>query len=223
MSYRRADSKDLTGRLADRLSQVRRINKVFLDTHSIGAGEDFSAAVAKAMKEASACIVVIGKQWLGGSGPASRIFEPDDPVRIEVATALKEHTRVLPVLANGATLPTKEQIPDDLHGLIQFHAAPLRHESFDADVEVIISALARRKPLAHGNGRLRRPSMTSRILGGIAGISLSGGALLAAAILHNAATQAPLEASLGGPGPVWLLIFAVLGLGVGIGAFWRRS
>jgi len=54
-----------------------------------------------------------------------RIDEATDPVRVEVETALREGVRVLPVLVDGARMPTEDELPDGLKDLAFINAAPV--------------------------------------------------------------------------------------------------
>ena len=65
ISYRRSDTQHLAGRLADHLSAVQGVDKVFIDVDGIGPGEDFERKICDAIAVSSICIVLIGDQWLG--------------------------------------------------------------------------------------------------------------------------------------------------------------
>ena len=53
-------------------------------------------------------LAVIGKGWLDLRDPdgGRRLDDPKDFVRIEIASALRLGERVIPVLVNGADMPT---------------------------------------------------------------------------------------------------------------------
>jgi hypothetical protein len=63
-----------------------------------------------------------------------RLFQPDDFVRIEIASALDIGIRVVPVLLDGADMPLEQDLPPQLHGLLRFQAVWLRHDRFSSDV-----------------------------------------------------------------------------------------
>ena len=50
-------------------------------------------------------------------GAPKRINDPDDPVRMEIATALDDGLPIIPVLVNGASMPAASELPDDVEGL----------------------------------------------------------------------------------------------------------
>ena len=52
-------------------------------------------------------LAVVGTQWRGvRPDGGARIFDPDDPVRDEVETMLANRRAVMPVLVNGAAMPS---------------------------------------------------------------------------------------------------------------------
>ena len=52
------------------------------------------------------------------SGRESALDDPNDPVRAEVATALKRKgKRTIPVLIEGSRMPTRSELPEDIRGL----------------------------------------------------------------------------------------------------------
>jgi hypothetical protein len=62
-------------------------------------------------------------------------------LRIEIATALKRGIRVIPVLVEGALMPSAAELPEDLKGLARRHALEASHTRFSADSERLISAI----------------------------------------------------------------------------------
>lgn len=214
LSYRRSDSQDATARLADRLAALPRIKSVFLDVESIAAGEAFPGRLRSALAEADICLVLIGKAWLGLSdtGDTARIKGDGDFVRMEVAEALRLGKRVIPVLLNEASIPSRDQIPDDLHPLLERNALFLRHMSFNQDVEILSDAILH----SEAGGRLgKRRRLTplgiaARILGGLAMVIIL---LLVVGMISFAVSDGrSLETLLGGRAGLGLLVLAALGL-----------
>lgn len=199
ISYRRSDTQDLAGRIADRLSGVDGIDDVFLDVNAIRAGDTFKTQIERSIQRADVFLVVIGNQWrCPGADGAARIFDDDDLVRAELCAALERNIRVLPVLVNGATMPTAEELPDDLARLPDIDAAELDHVSFERDIDALIGAVLQ-DPTYQRTGQAGRRSVLT-----LAAHSLLGGALAAAAIallalLHFTITDGrSLDQTLGG-------------------------
>src|SRR4051812_49897342 len=127
ISYRRADSGVITGRIRDRLAQHYGDDSIFMDIDNIPFGIDFRRNIADALSKNDLLLAVIGPDWLGSgsSGPTlgpARIYDQDDPVRIELETALQRGIPTIPVLVGGAGMPKAEDLPDTLKSL-SFHNA----------------------------------------------------------------------------------------------------
>ena len=90
-------------------------------------------------------IAVIGKHWLISPDEEGRrrLDDPEDFVRIEIATALKRGVRVIPVLVDGASIPRSGDLPDDLKPLVRRTAHEVRHARFKDDCAHLIAALER--------------------------------------------------------------------------------
>ncbi len=90
-------------------------------------------------------ITVIGKGWLTSCDQEGqrRFDNPEDFVRIEIATALKRDIRVIHVLVEGASMPRSGDLPDDLKALVRRNALQLSHERFRTDSERLESAVGR--------------------------------------------------------------------------------
>ena len=104
ISYRRNDSQDITGRIADRLRALDALEEVFVDVNDIPAGVVFTQFTDSEIAASDVCLVIIGSSWVGPNAGAtqSRIFEKTDFVRREVVSALDAACKVIPILVNGA-------------------------------------------------------------------------------------------------------------------------
>src|SRR5436309_4568542 len=126
ISYRRDDSSPVTGRLYDRLQAKFGPQNVFMDIDSIRPGVDFREQITKTISQADAVIAVIGRRWLGEQPDGSRrIDDPNDFVRLEIASALKYSIPVIPVLVDDAPMPKQGKLPADLEPLVYRQALPL--------------------------------------------------------------------------------------------------
>jgi hypothetical protein len=155
LSYRRGDVGGYAGRLSDALRERLGAKSVFQDVAAIAPGQDFMAAIDRALDESDAVLAVIGPNWLTASTPqgAARLFEAGDVVRVEVARALGRDARVVPILVGGAVMPTAAQLPDDLQGLAQRQAVVVHDESWHQDVDSMVRSL---------RGQARRPAERHR-------------------------------------------------------------
>ena len=144
ISYRREDSPGHAGRIFDRLRSRFGSDVVFMDVAAIEAGVDFVDVLHKAVGSCDALLAVIGPQWLSATqGGNRRLDDPRDFVRIEIAGALERNVRVLPVLVEGARVPSVESLPADLQALTRRQAIELRDARWDDDIERLVEGLAK--------------------------------------------------------------------------------
>jgi hypothetical protein len=143
LSYRRGDVPGHAGRLADALRQRLGTDSVFQDVVAIAPGQDFTAAIDRALDDCDAVLAVIGPSWLTAATPqgAPRLFQADDYVRLELARALDRNVRVIPVLVGGAALPAAGELPDELKGLVRRQAVVLHDETWHQDVNGLVGSL----------------------------------------------------------------------------------
>jgi TIR domain len=142
ISYRRADSKEIAGRIHKEL--VSRYGKrVYIDIDSILPSADYRVHITQALERALVMVAVIGNDWAGPRAEGKpRIFDQDDPVRAEVETAFANHRSVLPVLVNGANMPTEADLPESLGALPYLNAIVVRSgEEFSADMGRLFRAI----------------------------------------------------------------------------------
>jgi hypothetical protein len=114
ISYRRADTEPIVGRIRDRLVGHYSEDAVFRDLEDIPFGADFRDYIAKVLDESEILLVVIGPRWFGRRGGQSRLADPTDPVRVEVETALGKGLPVIPILVGRTSMPKPGQLPDSL-------------------------------------------------------------------------------------------------------------
>ena len=142
LSYRRTDVPGHAGRLYDRLVDRFGEASVFKDLDSMEPGADFGAVIEDAVARCDALIAVIGRDWLAtDEGGLRRLDAPDDWVRLEIGNALKRQVRVIPVLVEGARMPSAADLPADLQALARRHAVELSESAWNPQVRLLIDAL----------------------------------------------------------------------------------
>ena len=111
-----------------------------MDLEDIKPGVDFADTISKAVGSCDLLIVLIGKQWLtiSDSTGRRRIDNPQDFVRLEIATALSRNVRVIPVLVGKASMPGSEELPEPLASLARRQAHELSDDRWDFDVGQLI-------------------------------------------------------------------------------------
>ena len=145
ISYRRADSTDVTGRIYDRLTGHFGRSAIFKDVDSIPLGIDFKEHLKEAVSRCKIFLVVIGNRWLNAtdSKQENRLQDPGDFVRIEIEAALNQDILIIPLLVHGATMPTEEHLPPSLRKLIYRNGLPVRSDpDFHRDMDRLIAAIA---------------------------------------------------------------------------------
>lgn len=145
ISYRVSDTAGETGRLVDSLKQHFFDDQIFIDIDKIEPGVDFTEAIAKSLESCDVMLAIIGPNWAGVNTTTntSRIKNSNDWVRLEISTALKRNIRVVPVLVDGAELPTEGELPEDLHPLTKRQAYEISNKRWRYDTEELIRFLVR--------------------------------------------------------------------------------
>jgi hypothetical protein len=143
ISYRRDDEPHLAGRIKDRIAQDFGPDAVFMDVDSIQPGVDFLAAIDDALRSCRVEIVLIGPKWLEARDPRGRrrMDDENDCVRHEVAAALARGITVIPLVAEGASMPRADELPHDLRELGRRNALPVSHQRFAEDCAQLARAL----------------------------------------------------------------------------------
>ena len=143
LSYRRADSSAIAGRIQEHLANHFGTDDVFMDIDAIPFGEDFRDYIDEALQHTVAMVLVIGPKWLGTKRRgAYRIQDVTDPVRIEVETAIRLGIRIVPVLVEEATMPQPSDLPESLAKLPFINAATVDSgRDFRIHMERVIRAL----------------------------------------------------------------------------------
>ena len=171
MSYRREDDMGFAGRLYDRLVTVFSRDQLFMDVDSIEPGLDFVEILEQQIAESDVLLALIGRGWLAATDEEGerRLDQPNDFVRIEIASALKQHKRVIPILIGDAVMPRANELPEDIEKLATRQSIRLMHERFTVDAERLIEFLKRalvaveaERNLAEVNAERKRARQESR-------------------------------------------------------------
>ena len=111
----------------------------------------------------------MGPRWINAADDwgRRRIDDPEDWVRIELATALQRGIPVIPLMLDGFQAPPPEALNDALSGLAFQQSHPLQNASWMSDVQHLIDLLAARLALPRRDrestpGTLSKPRKTIR-------------------------------------------------------------
>jgi hypothetical protein len=141
VSYRRADSQDCADRLHTALVQALGGERVFLDREDIQQGDHWRDTIASEVDKADVVLALIGPRWLDELN-ARATAGADDVLAAELGRALQTPGKtVLPMLTDGAVMPSASELPAPLAAIAERQAAPLRPEHFDADVRALLLTL----------------------------------------------------------------------------------
>ena len=168
ISYRRDDAASDAGRLADHLKRRFGTDRVFLDIDTIEPGTDFVQVLHRALEETRVVLVVIGPRWVSARTAEGdrRLEQAADFVRLEVEAALKREVPVVPVLVQGAAVPSAAELPPSLAALATRQGVRLDYDEFHDDAERLCDRLA--KMLDGGTGG--QPWIRRRWLVAVAGV-----------------------------------------------------
>jgi hypothetical protein len=207
LSYRQSDTLGQTGRLADALEARYGAGAVFRDLDSIEAGQRFDEVIERALAGCRVFLPLIGDDWLTvrGADGQRRLDNPQDLVRLEVATALRRGITIIPLLLEGARMPATSALPADLQPLNRHQALELSETRWDYDVARLVEAIDRRLAEAVPAGAAppaagaTAPATRRRLLwGAVAGIALLAGGGAAWRLAQRPAPPPSLEG-------VWML------------------
>ena len=145
ISYRRSDAGPYARLLKVQLSQHLADAPVFMDLDSIEVGTDFAEAIEAGVQSCRVLVALIGARWLSVRDEQGhrRLDNPDDFVRFEIRTALKRRVRLIPVLVDGATMPQRQDLPDDLAKLARLNALQMSYERYEYDESRLIAIIGR--------------------------------------------------------------------------------
>jgi hypothetical protein len=143
ISYRRGETAYAAGWLYDRLADHYGGGQVFKDVDSIELGDDFVEVINVAVGSCDVLLALIGEDWLSitDAHGRRRLDDPHDFVRLEIEAALARNVRVIPILVDGARMPTAEELPNSLDRLARRQALELSPARFDFDTGRLLKVL----------------------------------------------------------------------------------
>ncbi len=143
MSYRRHDARAVSEQLYRDLSDVFGKTKVFRDSNTLMPGLDFTQEITKHIQSAKVMIVLIGHHWLTDSDPTGlhNLDSPTDYVRREILAGIAQDIPIIPVLIDGAKMPSAQELPPDLLQLERCQAFEITTTRWKYDVSQLIQQL----------------------------------------------------------------------------------
>lgn len=142
ISYRRKDAALYAQLLFKGLREEVPDVFIFRDSDTLQPGMEFAKAINETVAAADFVLALIGKRWAGGSAKTgTRIQQPEDFVRLEIAAGFQHQKVVIPCLVGGAKMPSKEDLPPELRALRGRNAVILSDASFSDDVSGLMNML----------------------------------------------------------------------------------
>jgi TIR domain-containing protein len=143
LSYRRADTRWITGRIFDRLERHYGRDHVFMDIDAIPFGLDFRKHIRKILQKCDIMLAIIGPSWLAlDEAGRSRLLDETDWVRIEIEAALAKDIPVIPIRVDDAILPHPQLLPESIREIVFRQAAELdAGRDFHAHMDRLIRSM----------------------------------------------------------------------------------
>ena len=139
ISYRHADAGGWARSMHEGLDERLGEGRAFRDV-AMPSGTDFHRHAEALLDRCDVVLAIIGKRWtsITDADGNVRLQNPDDLVRREIARALQRpDVHVIPVLVDGAQMPTERELPPDVAPLSQRLASELSDTRWDYDVDVL--------------------------------------------------------------------------------------
>jgi len=208
VAYRREDTGDIARQIYERLNRDLGDSDVAADVDKVANRTINRLVLAQDIVESfDAMLVIIGQQWVGlnklsGSGKPQTVFNPKDPVRIQVEAGLKRPDMlIIPVLVNGAQMPPAHELPPSMQKIAAL--TPYRldwtpeqgEQALDPHVRKLIKLVR-----THFSPNSRRWIFPALIIAAIA-IAILIMALIFSANATSAASVEPVE-----PGEIMVLL-----------------
>lgn len=144
ISYRRSESRYQARDIYTAFLKILPPENVFMDTDTIPPGVDFVQFIEDRVNHCEVLLALICRDWADSLDPATgqrRLDNPQDFVRVEIRAALDRGIQVVPILLDGAAMPSVISLPDDLKKFVRKQAEFVEYRTFDVDVKRLIKRL----------------------------------------------------------------------------------
>lgn len=143
ISYRRAQSLHVSGRIFDRLEKEFTRGEVFFDVDAIPVGINFKDHIRGSLERSAVLLAVIGRDWCNGAWLQNGLQRwwsppPEDHVQSEIELAFEFGVPVTPILIDQTPMPGRGIIPTSISQLCDLNAASVRGgRDFHADMDMV--------------------------------------------------------------------------------------
>ena len=168
ITYRRVDTRDVTGRLRADLERFYGPQNVFQDVVDIPAGRRFMDIIREQIDQCTCQLVMVGTTFSTVTGPDGmpRLDHPTDPVALEIgiglARAKADGIIVIPVLTDpDVKFPLR--LPATIAELTDYNARQLHDTTYDADLAELKKQIGLVSPLRRLFLNRRRTAATAMV------------------------------------------------------------
>jgi TIR domain len=149
--YRWSDSKDRAHLLYSELVRAFGKEHVHLDQEGAKLGGDFQMRLDEGLQASSAMLVLIGPAWnpINLKTGERRLDDEEDPIRYEIASALRAGMHLIPVMSPEVAVPTIADLPPCLRPLLRKEIAWIYPTRVSASIKRIVDDL--RPHVANGS------------------------------------------------------------------------
>lgn len=132
ISYRSADGAKDASRLADDLGRVFGADHVFLDRQDLRGGSSWRQEIERAIGHRPIVLLLVTPGFVGArhADGRLRIDDADDPVRMEIQSAIDAGAVLMPLRVDGTPMPSAASLPEPLRVITERHALPLRTDDW---------------------------------------------------------------------------------------------
>lgn len=146
LNYRRDDTLQYAERVYQSLAAQFGAANVFRDVASIQPGENFPAAIERAIASSDVMLALIGRKWLTISDKGRRrIFSKEDYVRLEIETAIANKVEIIPLLVDGAEPPNAKDLPKSIAALSKLNIYRVSWHEEMARLKTRIETISKRR------------------------------------------------------------------------------
>ncbi len=135
ISYRREDTAECAHGLYKAFVSAFGKERVFFDLDTIPGGVPFRDYIREQLPKFDVVVALIGVRWEGPKENGKRrLSDLDDPVRVELATAIAQGKMIIPVYADQAPYLKKKDLPKSLRRLAELNGMRIDNRGRDLDV-----------------------------------------------------------------------------------------
>jgi hypothetical protein len=163
ISYRRDDSQSASGRLTDYLGLKLKGVSIFRDVKTISPGDNFVNVIRNTINTSDIIILIIGQRWLSISDSSGkrRLEDENDYHRQEIVAALQLNKTIIPILVDGAHMPEKTDLPNELHKILEYQAWECSDERWDYDADKLLTVIRKKLSLPESGYNKRLKVLTT--------------------------------------------------------------